>query len=357
MNRKNLFENGKDCDISFTINGKKFGLHKNIIGKKSLFFKALLDNQIHMGIKEDEIEIRDMIDSTLINCDYIHDILIWLYDNNLNTMKMTNCNMDDYIVKIFQYITISDFFQIDELKVALLSDLPDIMSVNNNEKRYIEEHDMLQKENFALILSKYNCENFDICPMENNLMRYSYRDHYIKLSNHILDEFEYIQNYVYDKNSRGSWKKISDSPPSNFLDIINKIYTQSKHNNPLKKLLINGKMMCFDTVTMSYVPNHCFVEYILEIYHKIYFDYSDTQSYWMPHNVNIGLPLCMVDILLRIAPGNDNSVRVLDTSDWIIDNNINWYSILQFEKICMEHERPDIFRKKLKAFMDINYHK
>jgi len=119
-----FFINGMYSDVSFTINGRKFNLHKHIISSKSAFFKALISNEQYMGLKDDEIIIED-IDGDVINGDYVAEILGWIYHGNINMadklLESARGTIYDNIKKIVQFGTLIDFFQIDELNKIYFS--------------------------------------------------------------------------------------------------------------------------------------------------------------------------------------------------------------------------------------------
>lgn len=114
-----LFVKGLYSDISFKINGVDYHLHKYILSSGSLFFKALLDNEKYIGLKNDEITI-NYINETAIRSECVKEILAWLYHNNINMMEnFINITRDaeyESVDEIVQYSVLIDFFQIDGLK-------------------------------------------------------------------------------------------------------------------------------------------------------------------------------------------------------------------------------------------------
>lgn len=365
---RKLLKSGHNSDISFEINGKKYDLHRDII-IKSLFFKTLFDNEQHMGIKNDEIIINDIYDLP-INSDYVYEVLCWLYDDDLNVMKQfvvpMDCTTTDILIKLLQYYTLSDFFQIDDLKKICIDAL----------SKTIEKK--VHRVPYRIEINRQRCG-----PYKHNGQIFHFGFSGEQLWNDQKEEYERFFEIIYSKFSyiKKHASKHFDhyiekyfGPEGN--DIIQYIeYGCNKHDykpRDITKHIINSiqqnnilkfkyddekeKIFVMDDESGYHMNGRNFLDFLLKVYDLLYGSVADSSLWWISSDKNNNIPIELVNILMDIFPYSDSPARLLDTENWQCENRLNWIPILNFENICIHHNKQNSFKNKMKAYMEINYY-
>lgn len=354
--------NGKKYDISFKINRKIFYLHTSVI-TKSLFFKTLLDNEQYMGIKDDEIIINDIYNNVLIDSSCIYEVLNYLYNDDINMMAqlsrfITGETIYD-LINLLQYYTISDFFQIDDLKEILHKELVKILLrmrphvpkeivevktqsfgeyVSDGTYTYgaeiLDPFDM-EKENIEKIIGIFN-ENFSY--FKKHAPNYFHKNmkKYVSIF--------YYPDLVRDRSYSEIYKSVLDSLLKCDMSIFRLTTTKIK----------NKEYYCIvdDVGIITYIG--AFITCIYNIYKRVYNDIHDS-LYWNFIDEEKNLPIELVEIIMSILEKDESCVILLDTKNWLKDGLLNWPAIHEFEKICNYNGQQEQFKKKIKAFLDTNY--
>jgi len=337
----------------------------------SAFFKALLDNEIYMGIKEDEIIINDLYDLP-IDREYVRETLCWLYDENIDMMAHYKTLIYGHNVRnlfeLSRYYVLFDFFQIDNLINNCIMEISGILTTNAFNVAIpakIKKSRKL-KDPYDLIFS-HGRNIYDFGTATDHIIWCNYKTNLRDFLKAIYSGFSYIKKYAPKYFDMCIDKYISDKSndvelikcgvyKSDPVEIIEHIIDSITKNSVLQfKLDRKISKLYFVNNSEYYIEFTCFAEYIMKLHNYMYREKFDRMLYWIIEDENKILPLEVIDYLMNIFPNNGNLVRLLDTRDWQCDGSPNWELISEFEQVCKNHNRIDFFKKKLDAYMNM-YH-
>lgn len=362
-------------DISFIINGILYGLHKNVV-TKCLFFKVLFENEIYMGIKNDEIVISNMNGEPIKNTN-VFRILNWLYDTNINKNKQFAFSTDDLSVKnianIIEYYTLSDFFQIDSIKKKCADTLKNIIDKKYNDFKKINRKGFIEKKCIShmdsrnkkctkcakdnYILYEYgnmqfmisdNDENIDILAVNNLLTIFN--EQFMRLKNIIP---KYFNKCIEEIDDREDFVMIVSS--GNKICDIKKHVLEAIHVycNILGFRYYGGILQSIDPIIKNNVKCCDFVDYIYNVYRFMFTDDIYKSLCWMQCREKC-IPLDIFENLMHIIGNKNKLISLLDTYTWPKDTDINKAYVMHLKKICTEHSELDLFSEKMKAYSNIN---
>ena len=354
MTHNNPHINGHDCDIFFKINGVFYGLHKNKI-IKSLFFKALLDNEQYMGIKNDEIMICDYCD-TIIDSDYVYDVLNWLYGNGTHTMegcgKLSNPATINDLVTMLQYYILSNFFQMDTLRKIFSGKLLDIIKtlcgtipqkINITNDRYANpKYIMINYADY-----EYSMEKNDAVLWNNN----GYRNDFRRFLKVLSENFSYIKKRSpkYFARCINEYRNKHESQ----INVIKYISNYILHNDEIKFVYDRSANVLELTNVFSCNIDRCTIIKILVDLHGYVFTNDIAKSlYWFSSREN-SIPQELAAILMDMFPDSDYPIRLMDTEDWQADGTLNWPAISSSENMCINYGNSTYFKNKMDAYMKL----
>jgi len=345
-----------DSDISFKINGTIYDLHRNVI-TKSIFFKTLLDNEQFMGIKDDEIIIKDIY-GVPINSDYVSETLNWMYFRNITKMSLftmlTGCAVTENLIELLQYYTLSDFFQIDGLKEICKKEMSKMMPKIYPllPKKISNKNNCYAHDGWNYYISCCNLGEWTSCEKD-----------FKKILEIIYGGLAFFKKYtaVYfdqciENNAKFVWSPAMKRHNINIdMNDIDKYILDSirKNNGPIvhydiikKKLLLDDTNYCVD--------GNVYIWNIFQIYEQMYGSFHHNM-YWIMNDGKNCLPIELVEVLMDIFPDNKYPVMLLDTSDWRNEKTLNWNNISLLENLCTHRNKLGFFKDKLGAYMEMCY--
>lgn len=358
-----LLKNEEEHDITFKINGKNFHLHRNII-KKSLFFKALLDNEQHMGIKNDEIIINNIYNDLPIDHQYVYGVLNYLYNGDVNAMEKLSALNEGasvyHLVGILQFYIISDFFQIDDLKENMRDNLTKMLEKmlpripqKIKEQMYVSLTETVPNGKYVHgeeLLDPYNKDKENI----THIIKVFYE----KFSYFKRHAPNYFSKYV-NRNVR--WYGYKNFTPNHSFEDANQSVIDSLLCCDPSKFWITTVVTENKKEYDCIADNIGAVTYVNTFITDIYYIYKHLEKnlreslHWNLSDEEKNIPIELAEIIMSIVDKKDNCIILLDTKDWMKDGLLNWQVISEFEKVCNYYGQQEQFKKKLKTFMDINY--